>query len=164
MVPESAATIGNASRKTLRVIATTEGPPGSWLAQAFVLETLSQARISDAMFAQALTDTLGRSGLFASVTGEGKAGYELRATLFQQHASTLGLSSTSARIGVRYALVDMDSARVVWRDTIYTEASSALGLSSIAMESEANERAMKANLAQLVDALSRLNLARTEAK
>jgi len=32
------------------------------------------------------------------------------------------------------------------------------------MESEANERAMKANLAQLVDALSRLNLARTEAK
>jgi ABC-type uncharacterized transport system auxiliary subunit len=158
MLPKKATAVASSSGKTLRIVATIEGGSGSLLAQAFVYETSDKARISDSVFRQALTDAFTRSGMFSSVTTQGQADYELRATLFQQRASTLGLSYTSARIGVRYVLVETASKREVWRDTLYTDADSGFGISAVAMQSEANEGAMRANLEQLVDLLSRLRL------
>ncbi len=158
MVPQQEQIVApKAAAKTLRVVAMTVGSPGSTLAQAFAQEPLAQTRITDGAFRDALMNTLAVSGLFKRVSAEGNADYEIDGTVYSQQMSTTGWGWVTATIGVRYKLIETASGTEVWRDSSVSQCDSSIGFKmGIAMQSEANECAMRKNLLHLVEQLAKI--------
>ena len=169
MVPHLArSTLSKPPTKTLRVVATTEVPPGPSYWARLVPTTnlaagskpLEENRITDSVFRDAVQNTLTESGLFKVVVSEGKADYELNATIFSQQ-----IKEGSVTIGVRYKLVEMASGKQVSRLSFASQCGGgvmridssgvAVGIDAL---SKADECAMRDNLSQLVKHLSGMSL------
>ena len=118
-------------------------------------ETPTKWRIPSSAFQEALQDTATQSGLFKSVNSDRAADYQLEASLFSQQA-TLPWGSYILMVGAKYKLIETASNKEIWSGSFYTEceASSFDILSGPAT----NECAMRKNLLQLFDNLSRLSL------
>ena len=158
MVPQLAQTLGpKVASKTLRVVGPTKGEnpsvnpvsvgPGTG-------EPSPSARITLPVFGEALRNTLTQSGLFKSVTSEGKADYELSVPLFSQQMflrSMFPVWHFTARIETRYKLVETASGKEIWKGASVSQCDSDF-------QTPANECAMRKNLSELVDHLSRLPL------
>jgi len=149
-----------AATKTVRVVGTTDPGTGSLMAMVGVIgnvgEPAPQSRITDSAFRIALQNALTQSGLFKSVFAQSKADYELDGSVFSQQI-TNGWHY-SATIGVRYKLVETATGKEVWTDSSVSQCDGGIGIMGVGAQSEANECAMRKNLSQLVDNLSKLSL------
>lgn len=153
-----------AATKTLRLLATTSDrtiPP--WVFETgvgLVAPPTTESAITQADFYRALNTTLADSRLFKNVVVGGAADYELDGRIFSEEISNGGLGT--ATLGVRYRLVEPSSGKLSWSGTLVSECklneiipSSIISSDSI---SNANECAMRKNLAELVNDLAKLTL------
>jgi hypothetical protein len=159
MVPDPPARPANQATSSLRAVVLTEtgqgrtvpATTGVFRLTAGAFEPADWARVTDAMFRDSLTQALIQSGLFKSVNGESNPDYELEGRLYTQQLSTSGFELI-ATIGIRYKLTALPSNKRVWSDNIVSQGATGK------RESDANEIAMRNNLSQLVDQLSKLPL------
>jgi len=157
MIPQlSQVALPTAASKTVRIVATAPTVLGY---DALVIpgEPPPQSQITAEAFREALRRTLEESELFKSVQMQGNTDYELHGLIFSQQI-TNGWHY-SGTIGARYKLIDTASGKTKWQDSIvsdcYSDKNSIMGVSST---SDATECAMRKNLSQLADKLSKLSL------
>jgi len=157
MIPQlSQVAVPTAASKTVRIVVTAPTVLGY---DALVIpgEPPPQSQITDDAFREALRRTLEESELFKSVQMQGNTDYELHGLIFSQQI-TNGWHY-SGTIGARYKLIDTASGKTKWQDSIvsdcYSDKNSIMGVSST---SDATECAMRKNLSQLADKLSKLSL------
>jgi hypothetical protein len=117
-----------------------------------------ESQISDDAYAQALRDSIQKSGLFANVT-DGSANYRLNAFIGKVDQPVFGLSFT-VKLEVSYTLVDARSGKTVWQKDIKSQytahpSDAFVGVTRLRL---ANEGAARANIQQALAAMSTLSL------
>ena len=115
------------------------------------------AQISDQAFAQALRDSIQKSGLFAGVADAGT--YRLQAFISRVSQPTMGFDMT-AGLEVGYTLVDSRSGQAVLRKNIATQHTATTGDAIIGIDRVrlATEGAARKNIEQFIDEVSKLRL------
>ncbi len=103
-------------------------------------------------FTAALRETMLRSGMFSGVTDSGPADYRLDAALVSQEM--IPGYPMAATLLVRYELTDQRSRKLVWTKDIFSVGQSPAAEAFEDRQKLANERAVKQNLAQLLDELA----------
>jgi hypothetical protein len=116
------------------------------------------SRISNDGYAEALRDSISKSGLFASVSPTG-ARYRLSAIIGDVDQPNAGLSFT-VRMAVTYALIDNQAHKTLWAQTISSQHSAGFGdaFSADKRLRVADEGAAKANIEQALRQIAALNL------
>ena len=118
----------------------------------------SGAEISNDAFAQALRDSIEKSGTFAKVSPSG-ARYQLQALIGSVDHPSAGVSFT-VKMDVSYSLIDSQASKALWTQTIPSEhtahLSDALGANTRLRRAE--EGAAKANIEQALTQIATLNL------
>jgi glucose dehydrogenase len=116
------------------------------------------SQISNDAFAQALRDSIQKSGLFSTVTDSG-ANYKLSVFLGKVDQPLFGLSLT-VKMEVTYTLIDARSGKTLWQKDIasqYTAHPSDAFVAATRLRL-ANEGAARANIQQALAELSTLSL------
>jgi len=118
----------------------------------------SAAEISNDAFAQALRDSIERSGIFARVLPSG-ARYQLQAHIGNVDHPSAGVSFT-VKMEVSYTLVDTQASKALWTQTIPSEHTAGLSDAVVANTRlrKAEEGAAKANIEQALTQIATLNL------
>jgi uncharacterized lipoprotein YajG len=116
------------------------------------------SQISDEAFAQALRDSIERSGLFAKVSPSG-ARYKVTAFIGKVDQPLLGFSMT-VKMEVSYALVDTQSGKTLWSKSIESEHTAKAGeaFAGVKRLRLANEGAARENIQQAITAMGTLAL------
>jgi hypothetical protein len=116
------------------------------------------SQISDDSFAQALTDSITKSGLFAKVLPSG-ARYKLTAFIGKVDQPMFGFSMT-VKMDVSYSLTDTQSNKSVWSKEISSEytAKASEAFAGVKRLRLANEGAARENIQQAIAAMAALNL------
>lgn len=116
------------------------------------------SQISDDGFAQALHDSIEKSGLFAKVSPSG-AHYKLAAFIGKVDQPLFGFSIT-VKMEVSYALTDTQSSKAVWSKSIESEYTAKTGeaFAGIKRLRLANEGAARENIRQAIAAMAALTL------
>jgi ATP phosphoribosyltransferase regulatory subunit HisZ len=119
---------------------------------------LGASQVSDAAFAQALRDSITKSGLFKSVADTGGR-YELSAFIGKVDQPMIGFSLT-VKMEVSYTLIDTSSGKTVWSKNIASEHTAKTGEAFAAVERLrlANQGAAKANIEQAISEMSQVDL------
>lgn len=120
---------------------------------------MGASQISDQDFAQALQDSISRSGLFRKVVAGIPAVYRLDAFIVQMNQPMFGASMTVS-MEVNYSLARTNPKEVVWQKAVtstYTAAFSEafVGVTRLRM---ANEGAARKNIEQAINEMSNLKL------
>ena len=103
-------------------------------------------------FTAALRETMLRSGMFSGVTDSGPAEYRLDAALVSQEM--IPGYPMVATLLVHYELTDQRSGKLVWTKDIFSVGQSPAAEAFEDRQKLANERAVKQNLARLLDELA----------
>lgn len=116
------------------------------------------SQISNDAFAQALRDSIQKSGLFGSVT-DGGANYKLDAFLGKVDQPMFGLSLT-VKMEVSYTLVDTRSGKTVWQKDVASQytAHPSEAFAAVKRLRLANEGAARANIQEALADMSTLSL------
>jgi len=116
------------------------------------------SQISSDAFAEALRDSIQKSGLFGSVT-DGGGSYKLNAFLGKVDQPLFGLSMT-VKMEVSYTLVDTRSGKTVWQKDIASQYTAHPSDAFVAVKRLrlANEGAARANIQQAIAEMSTLSL------
>jgi Lipopolysaccharide-assembly len=118
----------------------------------------SGSEISNDAFAQALRDSIEKSGTFAKVSPSG-ARYQLKALIGSIDHPSAGVSFT-VKMDVSYTLIDTQASKAAWIQTIPSEhtahLSDAVGANTRLRR--AKEGAAKANIEQALTQIATLNL------
>jgi hypothetical protein len=114
--------------------------------------------ISNDAFAQALRDSIERSGTFAKVSPSG-ARYQLKALIGRVDHPSAGVSFT-VKMDVSYTLIETQASKALWTQTIPTEHTAHFSDAVLAATRlrRAEEGAAKANLEQALTQIATLNL------
>jgi len=120
--------------------------------------SMGASQISDEAFAQALRDSIEKSGLFAKVSPSG-ARYKLTGFIGKVDQPVIGFSLT-VKMEVSYTLVDAQSGTTVWTKDIASEytAKSGEAFAAVKRLRLANEGAARANIEQAIAAMAALTL------
>ena len=118
----------------------------------------SASEISNEAFAQALRDSIERSGIFAKVLPSG-ARYELKALIGSVDHPAAGVSFT-VKMQVSYTLADTQASKALWTQTIPSEHTAGFSDAVVANTRlrRAEEGAAKANIEQALTQIATLNL------
>ena len=113
---------------------------------------MSMSKIEDSGFRDALFQTLRKSGLFVKVAAaqDKDSDYRLDAEILSQEMHPPPISPT-ATLYARYVLTDLHTNEV-WAENIFSKYSTSFDISS---GREANEGAVRSNLTQVVEKLSK---------
>ncbi|TLZ09630.1 MAG: hypothetical protein E6K39_04005 [Gammaproteobacteria bacterium] len=116
------------------------------------------SQISDQAFAQALRDSIEKSGLFAKVSPSG-ARYKLTGFIGKVDQPLLGFSLT-VKMEVSYTLVDTQSGTTLWTKDIASQYTAKTGEAFAAVKRLrlANEGAARENIQQAIAAMATLTL------
>jgi len=116
------------------------------------------SQISDQAFAQALRDSIEKSGLFAKVSPSG-ARYKLTGFIGKVDQPLLGFSLT-VKMEVSYTLVDTQSGTTLWTKDIASQYTAKAGEAFAAVKRLrlANEGAARENIQQAIAAMATLTL------
>ena len=116
------------------------------------------SQISDDAFAQALTDSITKSGLFRAVTASGGR-YKLTAFIGKVDQPMMGFSMT-VKMEVSYTLVDTEANKAIWSKNIPSEytAKASAAFAGVERLRLANEGAAKANIQQAITEMAALQL------
>ena len=116
------------------------------------------SQISNDAFAQALRDSIQKSGLFSTVTDSG-ANYKLSAFLGKVDQPLFGFSMT-VKMEVTYTLIDAGSGKTLWQKDIASQytAHPSDAFAGVTRLRLANEGAARANIQQALAQLSTLSL------
>lgn len=119
--------------------------------------SMGASQISNDNFAQALRDSIEKSGLFTKVADTGH--YKLTAFIGRVDQPTLGFSMT-VKMEVSYTLVDTSSGKTLWTKTVASEHTAKAGeaFAGIKRLRLANEGAARDNIEQALADISTLNL------
>jgi hypothetical protein len=119
---------------------------------------MGASQISDDSFAQALRDSITKSGLFKSVAASGGR-YKLTAFIGKVDQPTFGLSMT-VKMEVSYTLVDTKSGKTVWSKNIASEhtAKPSEAFAGVKRLRLANEGAAKDNIQQALTEISNVQI------
>jgi hypothetical protein len=119
---------------------------------------LGASQVSSDAFAQALRDSIGKSGLFKSVAESGGR-YKLAAFIGKVDQPMIGFSLT-VKMEVSYTLVDTTSGKTVWSKNIASEHTAKTSDAFAAVERLrlANQGAAKANIEQAITEMSQVEL------
>ena len=117
------------------------------------------SQISDQDFAQALRESIEKSGLFAKALGAPGGAYRLEAYIGQLSQPVIGFDMT-VTMEVGYVLTDTRSKKAVWKKSLastYTATTkdSIVGATRLQM---ANEGAARLNIRQAITEMSKLDL------
>lgn len=117
----------------------------------------SIAEISNDAFAQALRESIERSGTFAKVRAAG-ARYQLQAAIGRIDRPSAGVFTV--RMDVGYTIIDTRAIKVVWTQSIASEHTAHLSDGVIAAKRlrMAGEAAARANIEQALTQIAALNL------
>lgn len=120
--------------------------------------SVGASQISDDAFAQALRDSITKSGLFKAVTASGGR-YKLTAFIGKVDQPMMGFSMT-VKMEVSYTLADTESNKAVWSKNISSEYTAKVSDAFAGVERLrlANEGAAKANIQQAVTEMAKLQL------
>ena len=118
----------------------------------------SAAEIPNDALAQALRDSIERSGTFARVSPSG-ARYQLKALIGSVNHPSAGVSFT-VKLDVSYTLIDVQVSKTLWTQTIPSEHTAGLSDAVVANTRlrKAEEGAAKANIEQALTQIATLNL------
>lgn len=116
------------------------------------------SQISNDAFAQALRDSIQKSGLFGSVSDAG-GNYKLNAFLGKVDQPLFGLSMT-VKMEVSYTLVDTRSGKTVWQKDVASQytAHPSDAFAAVKRLRLANEGAARANIQEAIADMSALSL------
>lgn len=116
------------------------------------------SQISDDGFAQALSESITKSGLFKAVAPSGGR-YKLAAFIGKVDQPMLGLSMT-VKMEVSYTLTDTKSGKTVWSKNVASEHTAKVSdaFAGIARLRLANEGAAKANIQEALTEISAMSL------
>jgi hypothetical protein len=120
--------------------------------------SMGASQISNANFAQALSESISQSGLFAKVA-DANGHYKLTAFIGKVDQPMMGFSMT-VKMEVNYTLLDTTSGKTVWTKNVastYTASASAAFAGTTRLRL-ANEGAAKDNIQQAITDISTLNL------
>jgi hypothetical protein len=119
--------------------------------------SMGASQISNDSFAQALRDSIQKSGLFSKVADSGR--YKLTAFIGKVDQPMFGFSMT-VKMEVNYTLVDTTSGKTVWTKSVASEytASASAAFAGTTRLRLANEGAAKDNIEKLMSDISTLNL------
>jgi len=119
---------------------------------------MGASQISDEAFAQALRDSIEKSGLFAKVSPSG-ARYKLTGFIGKVDQPLIGFSVT-VKMEVNYTLVDTQSGTTVWTKDIASEYTAKTGeaFAGVKRLRLANEGAARENIQQAIAAMAALTL------
>jgi hypothetical protein len=119
---------------------------------------MGASQISDGDFAQALSDSISKSGLFKEVAASGGR-YKLNAFIGKVDQPTMGFSMT-VKMEVSYTLVDTQSGKTVWSKNVASEhtAKPSEAFAGVKRLELANEGAAKANIEQAITEISAVGL------
>ena len=117
------------------------------------------SQISNEAFAQALRDSIQRSGLFAAIGSEPAPRYALSAFIGKLDQPLLGGAMT-VTMEVSYSLTDTLSGKAVWTGSIESTYTAPFGEAIVGATRLrlANEGAARKNIEQTIEAISALNL------
>jgi hypothetical protein len=117
------------------------------------------SEISNDAFAQALRDSIEKSGIFAKVGRSGGARYQLQALVDRIDHPSAGVSFT-VKMDVSYTLIDTQAIKTLWSQTISGEHIAHFGDAVLASTRlrRAEEGAAKANIEQALTQIAALNL------
>ncbi len=117
-----------------------------------------KSQISDAAFAQAISDSISTSKTFSQVVQGKGADYLLNVTIFNMDQPSFGLSFT-VKMEAGWTLRKADTGAVVWQESIKSEhtATTSDAFAGVERLRLANEGAAKENIAQGLAKLSALN-------
>jgi len=120
---------------------------------------LSSSKISNAAFQHALESTIDRVDLFRNVVAPDEADYELKVVITHQDQPTIGFDPT-VKLLAEWKLTRRGDAQAVWSDHVFTEhkASTSESLSGAKRIRLGNEGAARKNIAEGLQAISRLTL------
>jgi hypothetical protein len=120
--------------------------------------TMGASQVSDDGFAQALSDSITKSGLFKAVTPNGGR-YKLAAFIGKVDQPMLGLSMT-VKMEVSYTLTDTKSGKTVWSKNVASEHTAKMGdaFAGVTRLRLANEGAAKANIQEAITEISAIQL------
>jgi hypothetical protein len=120
--------------------------------------SMGASQISDDGFAQALRDSITKSGLFKAVAASGGR-YKLAAFIGKVDQPMMGLSMT-VKMEVSYTLTDTQSGKTVWSKNVASEHTAKMGdaFAGVARLRLANEGAAKANIQQALTEISSIQL------
>jgi hypothetical protein len=120
--------------------------------------SMGASQISDEAFAQALRDSIEKSGLFAKVSPSG-ARYKLTGFIGKVDQPLIGFSLT-VKMEVNYTLVDTQSGTTVWNKDIASEYTAKTGeaFAGVKRLRLANEGAARENIQQAIAAMAALTL------
>ena len=116
------------------------------------------SQISDDGFAQALSDSITKSGLFKAVAPSGGR-YRLAAFIGKVDQPMLGLSMT-VKMEVSYTLTDTKSGKTVWSKNVASEHTAKVSdaFAGVTRLRLANEGAAKANIQEAITEISAISL------
>ena len=117
------------------------------------------SQISSEGFEKALEISIGKAGLFSSVSGRTNSRYELNAFIGRVSQPVFGLSMT-VTLEVGYALVDTSTHKTIWQKEISSEHTASVGdaFAGIVRLRLANEGAAAQNIESLLRELAQLKL------
>jgi len=120
--------------------------------------SMGASQISDQAFAQALRDSIEKSGLFAKVSPSG-ARYKLTGFIGKVDQPLMGFSLT-VKMEVSYTLVDTQSGTTLWTKDIASQYTAKPGEAFAAVKRLrlANEGAARENIQQAIAAMATLTL------
>jgi hypothetical protein len=120
--------------------------------------SMGASQISDTDFAQALSDSIAKSGLFKEVLASGGR-YKLNAFIGKVDQPMMGFSMT-VKMEVSYTLVDTQSGKTVWSKNVASEytAKASAAFAGVKRLELANEGAAKANIEQTITEISAVGL------
>jgi hypothetical protein len=120
--------------------------------------TMGASQVSDDGFAQALSDSITKSGLFKAVTPNGGR-YKLAAFIGSVDQPMMGLSMT-VKMEVSYTLTDTKSGKTVWSKNVASEHTAKMGdaFAGVTRLRLANEGAAKANIQEAITEISAMQL------
>ena len=116
--------------------------------------SMGESQISDDAFAQALRDSIEKSGLFTKASASG-ARYKLTAFIGKVDQPMFGFSMT-VKMEVSYTLTDTQSNKTVWSKEIQSEHTAKAGeaFAGATRLRLANEGAARENIQQAIAAMS----------
>ena len=119
---------------------------------------MGASQVSDDAFAQALRDSIAKSGLFKAVADSGGR-YKLNAFIGKVDQPMMGFSMT-VKMEVSYTLVDTSSGKTVWAKNVASEHTAKAGEAFAGVERLrlANQGAAKANIEQALADMSIIEL------
>lgn len=120
--------------------------------------SMGASQVSDSDFAQALSDSITKSGLFKEVAPSGGR-YKLNAFIGKVDQPMMGFSMT-VKMEVSYTLVDTQSGKTVWSKNVASEhtAKPSEAFAGVKRLQLANEGAAKANIEQAITEISAVGL------